>query len=165
MTAPMREAPRPDMRAAAERRAAEIMGGMDFATETGTDKFHVNPADIPDGWTYEWKRRTIYNQEDPAYQVNLARTGWEPVPADRHPDMMPAGGKHKTIERDGQVLMMRPQVITERFKSAELKASRDQVRVKEQQLTNAPPGTFERGTHQNVRPKVSKSYEAMPVPE
>lgn len=157
---PMREE---DPRAAASRRAAEIMqhlGGLD----EGTDDFYIEPHKIPDGWSYEWKRKTIYNQEDPAYQVQLARTGWEAVPASRHPEMMPANGNYHTIERKGMQLMMRPKVITEQFRNIDQRNAKEQVKHKEAQLGAAPEGQFGRD-HAQVKPKISKGYEPMPVPQ
>ena len=103
-----------DPRERATRRAAQIrdhLGGLD----EGTDEFFVPSQMIPDMWTYEWKRHTIYNQEDPAYTVQLAREGWEVVPVDRCPShraMMPATWTKNTIERKGMVLMERPTDIT-----------------------------------------------------
>jgi hypothetical protein len=152
-----------DPRAAASRRAAEIMqhlGGLD----EGTDDFYIEPHKIPDGWSYEWKRKTIYNQEDPAYQVQLARTGWEAVPASRHPEMMPVNGSWQTIERKGMQLMMRPKVITEQFRNIDHRNAKEQVKHKEAQLGSAPEGQFGRD-HAQVKPKISKGYEPMPVPQ
>ena len=65
-----------DPRVAAAKRAAEIRGHLG-SLDDGTDDF-VAPS-APDGWTYEWKRKTLLGQEDPAHQVHLARTGWQPV--------------------------------------------------------------------------------------
>ena len=152
-----------DPRAAAEARAAEILGQSN-AFEEGNDRFYVDPSKIPDGWTYEWKTRTIYNKEDPAYQVNLARTGWTTVPRVRHPEMMPAGHPGDTIEVDGQVLMERPEMITAQVRNMDNRRARDQVRAKEEQLGAAPPGHFERDINRSTRPKVSRSYKAMPIP-
>jgi hypothetical protein len=151
-----------DPRAEAERRAAEIFGHVGSLDE-GTDDFYVNPAKIPDGWVYEWKRRTVYGQEDPAYQVQLARTGWTAVPASRHPEMMPATGGYQTIERKGQVLMERPKIVTDHVIDINRRAARDQVRVKEKQLSSAPDGQFGRD-HAQVQPKINKGYEPMPIP-
>ena len=53
-----------DPREAAARRAAEIMGNI-REIEAETDKFYIPLGEIPDGWDYNWKRKTIYNQEDP----------------------------------------------------------------------------------------------------
>jgi len=150
-----------DPRAAAARRAAEIRGHIGNMDE-GTDEFRT--PDAPPGWEYEWKRRTLLGQEDPAYQVQLARMGWDPVPTNRHPEMMPSHGAHPTIERKGMVLMQRPAVISDEARAAELRRARNQVRVKEQQLNAAPDGTLTRD-HASVRPQISKGYEPIPVPK
>jgi len=153
-----------DPRTAAKRRAAVILGHLGSMDE-GIDEFYFSPDQIPDGWTYEWKRRTIMGQEDPAYQVALARTGWEAVPSRRHPEMMPAGWKGETIERKGMVLMQRPREITERIEELDLRKARNQIKAKEQQLNAAPPGTMQSEyTNAKTKPKISKSYEAMPIP-
>lgn len=164
---PLRANPKAeDPRERARRRAEEIrehIGGLD----EGTDEFFI-PADmVPDGWTYEWKRHTIFNQEDPAYTVQLAREGWETVPVDRcpmHRAMMPATWTKNTIERKGMVLMERPIEITQEARAIELRRARQQVRVKEQQLAATPDGTLSRDDPR-VAPKIKKGYEAMPIPE
>lgn len=154
-----------DSRAAAARRTAEILGHLGDMNE-GVDEFYVSPDVVPDGWTYEWKRRTIHGQEDPAYQVALARTGWEPVPARRHPEMMPGGWKGETIERKGMVLMQRPAEITARVEELDRRKARNQVRAKEAQLAAAPPGSMEKEfSDPRTRPVIKKSFEAMPIPK
>ena len=152
-----------DPRTRAARRAAEVrnhIGNMD----EGPDDFYIDAHLIPPGWTYEWKRKTVFGQEDPAYQVQLARTGWEPVPAHRHRSYMPDGSKSATIERKGMILMERPLELTEEARAIELRKARNQVRQKEAQLNSAPDGQFGR-EHSQVKPKISKSYEAMPIPK
>jgi hypothetical protein len=163
--APVRPSPREDdPRARAAKRAAEIRGHLGDLDE-GTDEFYIDPSCIPSGWTYEWKMRTVLNQENPSYQVHLARMGWEPVPASRHPEMMPAGFTQKTIERKGMVLMERPKEITDEARSIEMRRARQQVKAKEEQLAAAGPGQFERSNKDASLVKVKKSYEPMPVPE
>ena len=101
-----RPAMRPDnSRDLAAKRAAEIMEGLGGAVDEGTDKFYIDPSMVPDGWDYNWKRKSVYGMEDPAYQVALARTGWETVPTANHPTMMPMGN-YPVIERDGMILMI-----------------------------------------------------------
>jgi hypothetical protein len=152
-----------DSRARAAARTAEIRGHRGGNDLDEMDRFHIDSRDVPDGWSYEWKRKTLLGKEDPAYQVELARGGWEPVPADRHPETMPTG-KYATIERDGMILMERPKELTDEARQVELRRARNQVRAKEQQLSNAPDGTMTRD-HAKVRPNISKGYEPMPVPK
>jgi hypothetical protein len=161
--APLRQAMREeDPRIRAARRAAEIrehVGDMD----EGSDDFYVPKEYIPDGWDYEWKVRTVLGLEDPAQQVALARKGWEPVPASRHPEMMPHGTDVATIERKGLVLMERPKELSDEARSIELRRARNQVRAKEQQLSETPSGQLTRDDAR-VQPRIKKGYEPMPVP-
>lgn len=164
---PMRVNPKAeDPRERARRRAEQIREHLGELDE-GTDEFFIPSQIIPDGWTYEWKRHTIYNQEDPAYTVQLAREGWEVVPVDRCPShraMMPATWTKNSIERKGMVLMERPIDITEEMRSIELRRARQQVRVKEQQLSATPDGTLSRDDPR-VAPKIKKGYSPVEIPE
>lgn len=161
----MRADPRPsDSRAAASARAAEIMGHIGNLDE-GTDDFWIDPGMIPDGWSYEWKRHTVYGAPDPAYDVALARTGWAPVPAGRHPAYMPEDYKGRTIERKGMVLMERPAEITERVKDIEYNKATSQMRNKEQQLNQAPPGQFQRDNKGATLTKLKKEYSPVEIPD
>ena len=146
----------------AAKRAAELRGHIGNM-DSGTDDFFVPPEYIPDGWSYEWKRKTNVGMEDPAYQVQLSRMGWEPVPASRHPAMMPDDNKYQVIERKGMILMERPKEITDEARDIELRRARNQIRQKEAQLASAPDGTLTRD-HSQAKPKISKSYEAIPIP-
>jgi len=157
---PMREE---DPRERAAKRAAELRGHHGD-NDSGTDVFYVNLDIIPDGWTYEWKRHTIYGQEDPAYQIRLANEGWTPVPVSRHPEMMPYNTTEQVIMRDGQILMECPTEIIVERRNADMRKARDQVRHKEQQLAGAPDGTMTRD-HAQVKPNIKKSFEAMPIPK
>ena len=163
--APMRPAMREDdPRARADARAAELrdhLGSMD----QGTDKFAIDQSTIPDGWSYEWKTLTVYGAENPSYQVGLRKTGWEPVPASRHPELMPTGYRGATIVIDGQQLMERPKEITEEVKKIDANRARRQVRAKEEQLVAAPQGQFERANKDQSLVKLRKTYEPMPIPE
>ncbi|HEY1427827.1 MAG TPA: hypothetical protein VGF50_14235 [Caulobacteraceae bacterium] len=150
----------------AAQRAAEIMGHLDGALEDGTDELSLDNIQVPDGWTYEWKRQTVYGKADPAYDTRLARTGWEVVPASRHPAMMPKGHRGE-ITRDGLVLMQRPEIVTNRVKQIMFERARGAVRLKEQQLNEAPQGTFERVDERGrptARIRTSHSPVEIPVP-
>jgi hypothetical protein len=151
-----------DPRARAERRATEIREHNDGASEGEAGRFDVDPRLIPDGWSYEWKRKTLLGKEDPAHEVELARVGWEAVPAKRHPELMPAGN-WQTIERDGMILMERPKVLTDEVHAKNLRLARAQVRAKEEQLGHTPAGHLTREEDPRTRPVIKKSFEAMPI--
>jgi hypothetical protein len=171
-----RRDPRPQMRLngsreessreRAERRAAEIMGHLEGALDEGQDELALDNVEVPDGWTYEWKRQSVYGKTDPAYDTRLARTGWETVPANRHPAMMPKGHRGEIV-RDGLVLMERPKVITERVRKIMYDRARGAVRLKEQQLNEGPPGTFDRVDERGrptARVRTTHSPVEIPVP-
>jgi hypothetical protein len=161
------EGPREETsRERAARRAAEIMGHLDGALEEGQDELALDAIQVPEGWTYEWKRQTVYGKGDPSYDSKLARTGWEVVPASRHPQMMPKGHRG-AISRDGLVLMERPQAITDRVKKIMYERARGAVRLKEQQLNESPEGTFERVDERGrptARVRTTHSPVEIPVP-
>lgn len=166
---------RPEMRPAATteesprdraaRRTAELRGHAVDVGEDGNDEYYIELGIIPDGWSYEWKTRTILGAEDPAHQVALARKGWEIVPASRHPELMPMGYKGVEITRKGMVLMERPLEITQEAQRKALLAARTQMRDKEAQLTQAKGGEFDRTNKGDPLVKISKKYEAIPIPE
>lgn len=167
--APPRAPERPEMvtddpRARAAKRAAELRGHLGSLDE-GTDDFYIPPHYIPDGWSYEWKRKLTMGQEDPAYQVSIARKGWEPVPASRHPSMMPDGNKYQIIERKGMILMERPLEITEEAQRAERRRAQLQVRHKEEQLNAAPQGQFDRNNKDAPLARVKKGYAPIAIPD
>jgi len=157
--APMRDVS--DSRARAEARAAQVREHM--GEGPGEDKFYVDPNIIPDGWDYQWKRKELLGKPDPHYAVELRRNGWEAVPADRHPELMPPGW-NGAIERDGMMLMERPQVLTEEARRAEYREARGAVIAKEQQLGATPKGHLSRDADPRVRPRINKSYEPMAIP-
>jgi hypothetical protein len=154
-----------DPRERAARRTAELKGHASDLGDDGHDEYYIELGIIPDGWSYEWKTRTILGAEDPAHQVALARKGWEVVPASRHPELMPMGYKGVEITRKGMVLMERPMEITQEAQNASLRRARMQMRDKEAQLTNAKSGEFDRTNKGDPLVKINKKYEAIPIPE
>jgi len=151
-----------DPRARAAKRAAEIRQNLGGSMDDGTDEFAAPPP--PDGWTYEWKRKEVFGKEDHTYQTSLLRKGWEPVPAERYPEMMPAGN-YSTIERKGMILMERPKELTDEARDIEKRRARQQVRVKEEQLAAAPPGQFERSNKDNSLATVKRSFQPIDIPK
>lgn len=80
-----------------------------------TDRFFIDATAIPQGTSYEWKRRTLMGVEDTSNAVFFREMGWMPVPADRHPDLA-RSSKDGLIEVDGMLLMERPQAKTDKSK-------------------------------------------------
>jgi hypothetical protein len=150
-----------DPRDRAARRAAEIRGHLG-SMDDGVDEFAA--PEPPPGWSYEWKRKLTLGAEEPSHMVALTRMGWEPVPASRHPEMMPSGGNYVHIERKGMILMERPRELVDEAREIERRRAIGQVRAKEAQIAGTPDGTMTRDDPR-VAPKIKKAYEAMPIPK
>ena len=146
-----------DSVARAEARLREIRESMPEGGET-RDKFWAPKP--PDGWDYQWKRYLLMGEEQHIYQVELRRNCWEPVPLSRYPEMMPPGWSGETIEREGQILMERPMVLTQEARAREKGDAREAVLTKEAQLRSGKDGDL---GHREVH-RFSKSREAMPIP-
>ena len=151
-----------DPRVAAAKRAQEIMGNIGQADQ-GIDDYMTPPA--PEGWTYEWKAKSILGQVNHAHMTELYRMGWEEVPTQRHPEEMPFDGNYPIIERKGMVLMQRPTVIVEEARAMQLAKAKNQVKFKEEQLNGPPEGGLGHRDHAQVKPRISKGYEPIPVPK
>lgn len=154
-----------DPRARAAGRAEQLREHLGDGLGEGVDEFYIDPAIIPDGWSYEWKRELVLGQPDPSYQVALAHKGWEAVPASRHPQLVPPGWTGAHIPRKGCLLMERPKEITDAVRAQDNRRAREQVRQKEEQLGAAPVGTFERDNKGNSLAQIKKSYSSIPIPE
>ena len=168
-TAPINGAPElddEDPRARAARRAAELMEHWGGEQPAAVDDFSLAHITIPDGWEYEWRRLTVWNQPDPAYAVSLAVAGWEAVPTHRHPELMPTGHPlSEQITRRGQGLFERPKVVNDAARARDLRNARNQVRQKEEQLSAAPPGTFDRVDGRGApTARVKHGIEPLPIP-
>jgi hypothetical protein len=79
---------------------------------------------------------------------------------------MPIGYKGADITRKGMVLMERPLEITQEAQRKALLAARTQMRDKEAQLAQPSRNNeFDRTNKGDPLVKISKKYEAIPIPE
>lgn len=98
------------------------------------DKFDLERMGIfaPQGWTYEWKTKTIKGWEWVDHQVELSQNGWEPVPASRHDGLCMPRGHNGNIERGGMILMERDERLTAMARQAERRAANEPVKTSRQ---------------------------------
>ena len=90
------------------------------------DKYHIYPEEVPEGISYEWKRVSIYGQEDKSHQVKLRQMGyWQPVAGRTHPRF--GFIDDQPIVIDGLMLMERPIELTEERLDREKKKANSQV--------------------------------------
>ena len=85
--------------------------GMRKVPETHyQSKLYVPKHKIPDGMTYSWVRESTLNEPDPDNMTDRMVRGWQPVPASRHPEMVPPplpgyeGMEVSVIRRGGLIL-------------------------------------------------------------
>jgi hypothetical protein len=97
------------------------------------DKFYVPEALKKPGMSYEWHTQTVLGQHQTEHQVGLAENHWQAVQADEMPGMMPADF-HGAVERGGQVLMCRPDYLTEDAQQEIFDESQQRVKTQEQRL-------------------------------
>jgi hypothetical protein len=124
-------------KARAEARVRQLRGNPELQGQD-RDKYWAPAA--PEGWTYEWKLKSVMNQDDIDRIRMNELAGWEPVPLSRHPELMPRGWKGETIEVGGLVLSERPKVFTDEARAEENRAAREAVLTKEAQMREGRGG-------------------------
>lgn len=142
-----------DHEARARARIAEIRaihGDGDFS-EVYVDKWF---AAAPPGWIYEWKTHSVWNKEYPQYVSGLQRSGWSPVQAVRHRELLYPEYEGENIVIDGMILMERPRELTDQVRRREYQRAIDVVRNSERKLADAPGGTAPRTAFADTMPKV-----------
>lgn len=139
-------------------RLAEIRARKVSSPENNGD-FYI-PADvIPSGWTYEWKRHSVYGKEDPQYMSSMMRDGWSPVSASRHPELLYSGYEGETIIHKGLILCERPEELTRESRIRDNRAAIEQVASREALLGATPQGEMQR-----TAPKLNRSMGPAEIP-
>lgn len=78
-------------------------------------KLYVPKEKIPTGMVYSWVRESTLNEPDPDNMTDRMVRGWQPVPANRHPEMVPPplpgyeGMEVTVIRRGGLILCEKPE--------------------------------------------------------
>jgi hypothetical protein len=78
-------------------------------------KLYVPKSKIPPGMTYSWVRESTLNEPDPDNMTDRMIRGWQPVPASRHPEMVPPplpgyeGMEVTVVRRGGLILCEKPE--------------------------------------------------------
>ena len=129
------------------------------------DKFWYDETKRPAGQAYQWIPVTILGQDNRQHVIEMNRYHWQPVPADRHPEITGEGGG-KTIVIGGQMLMERPQYLSDESREEERRAAENQVNSQMERLGQAPPGTMQR-VDNTGRPavNVNRTHERVQIPD
>lgn len=125
---------RPADQAAAAVEAVDPETGKPFTRRGralgGGNQFDV-PIDLQDpNWSYEWKTTAVANQPvEASYSMAAYEGGWRPVRATgRWMKMCPPGYPDgKAIERDGQMLYMRPKSLNTEAQQEDLDVANKQL--------------------------------------
>jgi hypothetical protein len=152
-----------------KKKAVKIDYDRQAALEEESDMLHIPPDIIPDGMRYNWKTLSVFGQQQTRRYGRYQATGWEPVPASRHPGLFTPKGFEGEIEYDGLILMEKPEELCRQTEAREFGKARQQVQAKEQQLRggDAVRSNLADTGHQSARKAtyVQKSYERIDVPE
>lgn len=131
------------------------------------NQLFVNPAEIPDGFTVEWKRYQVYGKEDTPHLNGLFRDGWEPAQPKDFPSLTGKYHKGQYIlggNNQDVILMIRPIELTEEAHTEDKHHAQQQVRTKLQELglskANEAPRTDSAG---RKLASVSRSYEKINI--
>ena len=96
----------------AETRSAEMRKQPETHYQS---KLYVPKEKIPTGMVYSWVRESTLNEPDPDNMTDRMVRGWQPVPAVRHPEMVPPplpgyeGMEVTVIRRGGLILCEKPE--------------------------------------------------------
>jgi len=70
--------------------------------------FYIDPAIIPSGICYQWKTETVMGMQARETLASNLKNGWSPVPAERHPELVPPplpGYPPDTLVRRGGMIL------------------------------------------------------------
>lgn len=107
------------------------------------NEFHIPPDQIPDGTSYQWNNYTVFGMQNPSADAHMQMQGWVPVPAERHPHLVPVGYTGPIVVK-GQILMERPIELTQEALQEDYNRAVGEVRRKEEQLYGTPQGQLPR---------------------
>lgn len=131
---------------AAARATKEFLDRTGGISPDWKDDFEIPDHLKRPGWEIEWKRWSVGNKEDQSHIMALQEMGWSFVPAKRPGwnRFLPRGWKDDLVIKKEMVAMERPAEISRLVREQQLSEAIDQIKRKERQLNEAPPGTLQR---------------------
>jgi len=108
LRAPMREAPRPEIRG----RNGELLTRNNRSNQRA-DQFELPRGLARPGMTYQWVATSVLGKPQHAEMNDMLENGWRPVPCSDADGYYAAKGHQGAIERGGQMLMERPEYLTQ----------------------------------------------------
>jgi hypothetical protein len=124
-----------------------------------TDRFHIDPDQIPEGMAAQWVTDSVYGQPQTYHRSGFEKNGWTPVNQEdfegRFDGQFMPKGQSGEIKIEGSTLMMRPQELSDQAKLRDAKAAKTKVKGREEYLTGASALPSNR---------ITKSYEKLDIP-
>lgn len=112
-------------------------GGAD----AGVNEFAIPPHLPPEGWSWEWKRETVYGEKNDFYISRLMQMGWEHVMYESYPGVFAPqyddqGKEVKgAVRRNGLMLMERAAALTLEAMADEKRKADERVGTAQQKYT------------------------------
>lgn len=116
-----------------EERTAQLRKGYQM---NARDPLFIQKEHIPEGWEYLWGRMSYDGgRPDMARELELNRTGWTPVPPERHPELVPKDYTGR-ISQTASVIQINGLMLLERPAIFGMEARRERERLNYDQLTS-----------------------------
>lgn len=139
------------------------------------DIFEVPKEMIPEGWAYQWNAVSIAGNSEIILDQNhmMHQNGWRPVPAERYAGTLVPKGATGNIIRGQQMLMERPQALTDEARQEDLRNANDLISARNESLKltkvrdQLPDGLAMsnryKGTGGGVKMQIDKSLDVLNV--
>lgn len=139
------------------------------------DIFEIPEEMIPEGWSYQWNSVSIAGNSEIILDQNhmMHQNGWRPVPAERYAGTLVPKGATGNIIRGQQMLMERPQSLTDEARQEDLRNAYQLVSDRNESLkltkvrSQLPEGMEMagkyRGTGGGMRQMIDKSLDVLNI--
>lgn len=114
-----------------EERTSQLRKGYQMSAR---DPLYIAKESIPEGWEYVWGRMSYDGgRPDTARELELNRTGWTPVPPERHPELVPKDYSGRlsqntsVIQINGLMLLERPEIFGQEDRAKRARINYEQV--------------------------------------
>ena len=145
--------------------------GGEMHEDSGPDRLAIPKEDIPEGMDLQWVTSEVFGQPQAQRRAHFEKNGWTPVHgedfAGRFDGRYAPAGAQGEISVEGLVLMARPIEISERAHRRDRATAKEQVQLKEAQLTGGGIPVSLGPDHPSAlrTNKIVKSYERISIPE
>jgi hypothetical protein len=117
------------------RSSAPVVDRLERRSNRDQWAFDIPKHKIPEGTSYEFKATHILNEPNTTHMMGLALDHWRPVPAGRHPELVPPGTDPTSpLVVKNMTLMERPQYLTDEARAEDHRNALEPVNTMRQKL-------------------------------